>query len=347
LKNNVEALATHQVLAASSDGGSSSSAGASSSGDHKGAGRSTSSSSSYGVGGMDEAQFKKWAEAVTVSIAILSGVEESGGGDAHSGGSQSMTRLLERAASLSSSARPSATQSDVKSVHSAVENLDERVKLLSLAIDVNASGGKTVQDAVSAADLERSLSAIRDLKADRADVDARLSEISSSMAQLQDKVDGVLLQMAELAKSRAGSSSEAGSPTHKDRGALSGKPLLRDLKCLSCDQPLAHGLPPEAGGQGPRDVMIPHLPISKAWMFSQTGGAALMPQGVGGGGGSMSMQTRAPSPGQSVGGGVGGGGGGLGGSAFTMLPNGHVIQRTATAIGSQRGSNSVTLPALN
>jgi hypothetical protein len=89
------------------------------------------------------------------------------------------------------------------------------------------------------------------------------------------------------------------------------------------------------------------LPISKAWMFSQTGGAALMPQGVGGGGGggSMSMQTRAPSPGQSVGG--GGGGAGLGGSAFTMLPNGHVIQRTATAIGSQRGGNSVTLPALN
>ena len=346
LKNNVEALATHQVLAASSDGAGASS---SSSGDHKGAGRSTSSSSSYGVGGMDEVQFKKWAEAVTVSIAILSGVEESGagGGDAHAGGSQSMTRLLERAASLSTSARPSATQSDVKSVHSAVENLDERVKLLSLAIDVNSSsGGKTVQDAVSAADLERNLSAIRDLKADRADVDARLSEISTSMAQLQDKVDGVLLQMAELAKSRAGSNSEAGSPTHKDRGALSGKPLLRDLKCLSCDQPLAHGLPPEAGGQGPRDVMIPHLPISKAWMFSQTGGAALMPQGLGGGGGgSMSMQTRAPSPGQSVGG--GGGGGGLGGSAFTMLPNGHVIQRTATAIGSQRGSNSVTLPALN
>jgi hypothetical protein len=231
-----------------------------------------------------------------------------------------------------------------------VESLEERIKVLSEANTSN--GGKGVHDGVSAAELERSLSAIRDLKADRADVDAKLSEISSSMALLQEKVEGVSSQMAELAKMKAGSHSEANSPTHKDRGALSGKPLLRDLKCLSCDQPLAHGLPPEAGGQGPRDVMIPHLPISKAWMFSQTGGAAIMPQGlggVGGGGGSSLMQTRAPSPGQSLGGGGGGGGTGGGGiSAFTMLPNGHVIQRSATAIGSQRGSSSgvVTLPAL-
>ncbi len=359
LKNNVEALATHQVLVAASEGGVSASAAVSSSSpDSKGhGGRSTSTSSThhasaYGVAGMDEAQFKQWAEAVTTSIATLSGVEESSGQSDSHGSSISMTRLLERATSFSTHVRPSASQSDVKNVHSVVESLEERIKVLSEAN--TSTGGKGAHEGISAAELERNLSAIRDLKADRADVDAKISEISSSMALLQEKVEGVLSQMAELAKMKAGSHSEANSPTHKDRGALSGKPLLRDLKCLSCDQPLAHGLPPEAGGQGPRDVMIPHLPISKSWMFSQTGGAAIMPQGLGGGGGGGSslMQTRAPSPGQSLGGGGGGGGTGTGGgggmSAFTMLPNGHVIQRSGTAIGSQRGSSSgvVTLPAL-
>jgi hypothetical protein len=367
LKNNVEALATHQVLVGSTD--SSNIGTTTSSIEQGGHGRSISttnnnthgaghrsSSTSSGIAGMDEGQFKQWAEAVTSSIAILSGIDESvqiNGGDVTTQGSttstsssSTMTRLLERAASLSASARPSATQADVKTVHSTLEGIEERLRLLS-STDTKTSSSSSS----SITELEVKVASIKELKADRDDIDIKLASITSSLASLQDRVEGVLLQMAELAKVRlanGGQTGETGSPTHKDRAALSGRPLLRDLKCLSCDQPLAHGLPPEAGGQGPRDVMIPHLPISKAWMFSQTGGSALMPQaqghglGIGGGHGhgqgSLILNSRSSSP-QSLGG---------GGSAFTMLPNGHVIQRSVTAIGSQRATSSggVTLPAL-
>jgi hypothetical protein len=370
LKNNVEALATHQVLVGSTDssnigtttstsieqGGHGRSISTTNNNTHGASHRSSSTSS--GIAGMDEGQFKQWAEAVTSSIAILSGIDESvqtSGGDVTTQGNTStsssiaMTRLLERAASLSASARPSATQADVKTVHSTLEGIEERLRLLSSTDSKTSSSSSSS----SITELEVKVASIKELKADRDDIDIKLASITSSLASLQDRVEGVLLQMAELAKVRlanGGQTGETGSPTHKDRAALSGRPLLRDLKCLSCDQPLAHGLPPEAGGQGPRDVMIPHLPISKAWMFSQTGGSALMPQaqghglGIGGGHGqghgqgSMILNSRSSSP-QSLGG---------GGSAFTMLPNGHVIQRSVTAIGSQRATSSggVTLPAL-
>ena len=108
---------------------------------------------------------------------------------------------------------------------------------------------------------------------------------------------------------------------------FSRRPLLRDLKCLSCDQPLTHGLPPEAGAHVPTNVM-PSLPLSKAWMFAQTGGGAFLPPPASAGG---AASARAPSPP-----GLPAVMNGHGSGAFSVLPNGqagHMLLQMAASTG--------------
>ena len=253
---------------------------------------------------IDLSLFSSWAGSVTSVLSTISGL------DVLPLSGNELPHLVERAVLLAAQARPVALQKELKEVASVVEEITTRQQrpssetASSSAFDFEAEFGALLSK----------VSSLEQVKADQVSVDERVADVQASLASLLQRVDSFSLQIQSQLHEHSASPGDVAfhsaggpSPPHKDRGALTGRPLLRDLKCLSCDQPLSHGLAPEAGGAGPSNVLVPHLPVSKAWMFSQTGGGAILP--------AAQQPVRSASPPHH------------GSGAFTMLPNGHVLQR--------------------
>jgi hypothetical protein len=259
----------------------------------------------------DAAALHTWAQAVSVALTVVTGgaddstsaaarVASAAGGASGAGALSAFAAVV---AELSANARPSATRTEVRQVGGLVAALDTRVTALEAKPDV------VLPEIPAPADLTPLTAAVAGLeggKADKADVDSRVEALQDALAAVSKKVGDYMKQLKGALGARPPTA--AGGLTG-DRAALTSKQLLKDFKCLSCDQPL-HGLQTDRGDSVPSNFLTPHVPINKGYVFAVTGGAT--------------MNAAGGRPGSPERGGTG---------AFALLPNGHVISRSGAGGG--------------
>lgn len=255
-----------------------------------------------------------WAEATTIALTILSGnAEDVTGAKASLGSDLNLLTLANRSNILSNTARPSGSRQDLRFVSNTVSDLEIRLKTLEDKPEIILP---VIPPPVDLTPVSSAITSLQDNKVEKGDLDSRLLELNDALAGITKRINDYAKQLKSLNRP---STSEGKSMN--DHAALSGKPLLRDLKCLSCDQPL-QGLATDRGDYNPHNMLQSHVLPSKAYMFNMT---MTQQQNTNGNGGQL--RTASPSRPQSQANIMGTLNGTSPSGPFNALPNGVVLNR--------------------
>lgn len=308
-------------------------------------GANGSNSSASGGGNIDEKALYSFAESITATLLVMSGLADDGATISKQLQGKGLSTIASRAAEAAATARQSATVQQVRSINNSFSNYEVRIKMLEDR--PIAEPPAPPPEPVDLSPLNSAVDDLRGAKADRGELDGRLAVLQEALTSVTRRVNDYMKQLqAVLAARPSTSAGGRGDPQAQtqsgpggERGALVKQQLLRDFKCLSCDQPL-HNVTSDRGDYAANNQFSQHVHMNKGYAFNQTTG------GAGGAGRSASPASHArtarpPSahefegrrsspdrnlmarPGTSAG----------YPSNYSVLPNGQVIARPVPVMG--------------